>query len=139
VKVFLDANILFSAALPGFKLRELIQTLLGHSACITNRHALKEAEQNLQIKRPDCLEELRNLLTRIPIHEGLAELAGVEIRDKDKPILAGAIDAGCSHLVTGDRRDFGHLFDRTIRGVRIVTPRMLADELVVLGLAEPPG
>lgn len=81
--------------------------------------------------------ELRDLLTRIPIHEGLAELAAVEIRDKDKPILAGAIHAGCSHLVTGDKRDFGHLFDQNVQGVRIVTSRTLADELVALGLAEP--
>lgn len=136
MKVFLDANILFSAALPGSKLRGMIQTLLRHSACVTNRHAREEAERNLQIKRPDCVRELRDLLTRIPIHEGLAELAAVEIRDKDKPILAGAINAGCSHLVTGDKRDFGHLFDRNVQGVRIVTPRTLADELVTLGLAE---
>ncbi len=46
MKVFLDANILFSAALPGSKLREMIQTLVRHSACVTNPHAREEAERN---------------------------------------------------------------------------------------------
>lgn len=137
MKVLLDANILFSAALPGSKLSEMIQTLLRHSACVTNRHAREEAERNLQIKHPDRVTELRDMVTRMPIHEGLAELAAVEIRDKDKPVLAGAIHTGCSHFVTGDKRDFDHLFGRTVRGVRIVSPRTFADESVALGLADP--
>lgn len=35
--------------------------------------------------------------------------------------------------VTGDERDFGHLFGKKVQGVKVVPPRMLADELVKLG------
>jgi predicted nucleic acid-binding protein len=41
---------------------------------------------------------------------------------KDAPILAAAIDARCDWLVTGDRRDFGHLFGTEQRGVRVMPP-----------------
>jgi hypothetical protein len=36
-------------------------------------------------------------------------------------------------LLTGDQTDFGHLFGKTIAGVRVVSPKMLAEELVKLG------
>ena len=42
--------------------------------------------------------------------------------DKDLPILAAAIAARASALVTGDRRDFGHLYGTTIEGVEVLTP-----------------
>jgi hypothetical protein len=35
--------------------------------------------------------------------------------------------------VTGDERDFGPYFGRTVQGVKIVSPRRLADELVQRG------
>ena len=42
--------------------------------------------------------------------------------DKHVPILATAIAARASALVTGDRRDFGHLYGTTIEGVGVLTP-----------------
>jgi len=40
---------------------------------------------------------------------------------KDAPILAAAVHAAAEFLVTGDRRDFGPLFGRTLRGVKVIT------------------
>ena len=51
----------------------------------------------------------------------------VEIPSKDRPILATAILQGCDYLVTGDKRDFGHLFGQVVGGVEIVTPLMMED------------
>lgn len=45
---------------------------------------------------------------------------------KDRPILATAISEGCDILLTGDKRDFGHLFDQTIGSVTVMTPLMFA-------------
>lgn len=36
-------------------------------------------------------------------------------------------------LLTGDERDFGLYYGRTIQGVKIVSPRQLADKLVQRG------
>ena len=47
----------------------------------------------------------------------------VHLAAKDRPILLAAIHAKCSDLLTGDRRHFGSLFGRSVKGVRIVTVR----------------
>jgi hypothetical protein len=44
-----------------------------------------------------------------------------------------AAGSGCVYLVTGDRTHFGALYGRTIRGVTIVSPRELAEELHARG------
>jgi hypothetical protein len=46
----------------------------------------------------------------------------VELREKDWPILGGAVAAGATHLITGDRRDFGPYFGTEIFGVMILAP-----------------
>jgi len=53
----------------------------------------------------------------------------VELPLKDVPILGGAIAGHATHLLTGDERDFGKYWGKTIQGVKIVSPRMLAEEL----------
>lgn len=47
---------------------------------------------------------------------------GVELAAKDTPILLAALAAGASHLLTGDRRHFGHLFGKSVGGVKILMP-----------------
>jgi predicted nucleic acid-binding protein len=41
---------------------------------------------------------------------------------KDAPVLAAALQGKVDIFVTGDRRDFGHLFGRVLEGVKILTP-----------------
>ena len=53
----------------------------------------------------------------------------VELPLKDVPILGGAIAGHATRLLTGDERDFGKFWGKTIEGVKIVSPRMLAEEL----------
>ena len=57
---------------------------------------------------------------------------GISAADRRQHVylIGGAIAGNASHLLTGDERDFGVFFGKTIRGVKIVSPRMLADELV---------
>jgi hypothetical protein len=55
--------------------------------------------------------------------------ADVGLEEKDKPILAGAVGATCTHLWTSDRTHFGSLYGKTIDGVKIVSSLMLADEV----------
>jgi hypothetical protein len=57
----------------------------------------------------------------------------IKLEAKDVPILGGAIAGHATHLLTGDERDFGPYFGKTIQGVKIVSPSRLADELVHRG------
>jgi len=54
----------------------------------------------------------------------------VELPLKDRPILGGAIAGRATHLLTGDERDFGRFWGKTVQGVKIVSPRMLAEEVL---------
>jgi hypothetical protein len=38
-----------------------------------------------------------------------------------------------SYLLTGDKRDFGLFFGKTIAGVMVVSPKLLAEDLVTKG------
>jgi hypothetical protein len=42
-------------------------------------------------------------------------------------VLAAAVHASADLLVTGDSRDFGRFYDRTLRGVQIVAPARALD------------
>ena len=124
-QVFLDANVLFSAAYrPGAGLQRLWHRRT--TELLTSRYALEEAMLNL----PDSeqrrrLSELMESVTLVPewADEGLP--ADVELPSKDRPILTAALRAGASHLVTGDLTHFGPYLGRSVQGMRILTPAVL--------------
>ena len=58
----------------------------------------------------------------------------VKLALKDVPILGGAVAGQAKYLLTGDEKDFGKFFGETIEGVKVVSPKMLAEELIELGL-----
>jgi predicted nucleic acid-binding protein len=134
VRIFLDANILFSAAKSAGAIRRMLELLLdaGHE-CWVDGLVVAEARRNLELKAPGSLADFDRLLARIrvaalrmPDPELDATLPVVE---KDRPILAAAIHLHCQALVTGDRTHFGELYGRSIRGVAVHSPRSLAEEL----------
>ena len=125
-RLFVDANVLFSAAYkPNSHLLGLWHLL--EAEIVASELAFEEARRNLAACRPDRLALLDELCQRVavaPEAEGLPPaLDDVELPDKDRPILAAAIAAGCTHLLTGDRRHFGRLYGRRVAGVLILTPR----------------
>lgn len=124
MKVFLDANILFSlawkAGLGLWKIFEMME--VDYCTC---DYAIQEARRNLPdqeklVRLGQVLENLEVVPTKTKI---LSELEK-QIRQKDWPILASALQAKCDVLLTGDFRDFGHLFEQKIEGVLIVPPRI---------------
>jgi hypothetical protein len=48
MKVLLDANILFSGALPHSRMRAFLDTIFEHADCLTNAYAVEEARRNLK-------------------------------------------------------------------------------------------
>jgi predicted nucleic acid-binding protein len=121
-RVFLDANILVSAAWRSdsglLALWELPDVTL-----LTSAYAIVEADRNVETseqrtrlhrlaQRLEIVDEPRS--TRLP--------AEIRLPGKDVPILMAAIESAASYLLTGDREHFGAYFDKTIEGVRILRP-----------------
>jgi hypothetical protein len=133
MRVFLNANLIFSAAQTGSASRHLIETIACHATLITHAAVWQEAERNLQTKRPDWLPGLASLRDLVQFHAGAAPCPHVGLPAKDQPVLAAAIAARAIRLVTGDRAHFGPLFGQTLQGVKILSTRMMAEEMQASG------
>jgi uncharacterized protein len=127
VRLFLDANTLFSAAwredAAAGLLWDLSQT--GRCRLLSSRLAVEEARRNIARKRPDHSKILESLISGVtiglePNKEHLAIAAGQGLPGKDIPILAAALTQQADILVTGDRRDFGHLYHRSVSSLTIL-------------------
>jgi predicted nucleic acid-binding protein len=135
-RLFLDANVLFSAAYrtdAGVRrLWELPATVL-----VTSSYAAEEARRNLATAEQRAALDL--LLATVQLSNRLADLAVYPavatsgLPEKDLPILRTAVAAGCSHLITGDRQHFDHLFGAKVAGVLVLPP---ADYLARRGRGE---
>jgi len=120
-RVFLDANVLFSAAYKvNARLRELWN--LKNVSLWTSRYALEEARVNLSTD--DQQRRLTKLAEAVTLREaGEYEIpSGIHLPEKDLPILQAAIEARANFLLTGDIRHFGPYFGRKVEGVEIFRP-----------------
>jgi len=131
--VFLDANLIFSGAQTDSPSRQLLEVLARHAILTSHPAVWHEAERNLQAKRPNWLPGLASLRALLRLHAGAAPCPDVGLPAKDQPVLAAAIAARAHRLVTGDRTHFGPLFGQTIQGVKIVSTRMMAEEMQANG------
>ncbi|OGA11974.1 MAG: hypothetical protein A3D95_12200 [Betaproteobacteria bacterium RIFCSPHIGHO2_12_FULL_69_13] len=142
MKLFLDANVIFSAAHQQAGNAQALVALARAGRCTlqTSAHALEEAQRNLALKSNEYEKRLAEALSAIDVvaeaPPSLVEWARQEgLPLKDAPILAAAVQAGAEVLVTGDRRDFGPFLDRTLRGVQVLAPaRALARVLQEAGV-----
>ncbi|MEL6440264.1 MAG: PIN domain-containing protein [Cyanobacteria bacterium J06621_8] len=112
IKVFLDANILFSASNANSRIYKLLRIIQKHGECVTNSYAIEEAQRNIERKKYGSVNELELVLKSIFIDDRLSFDIPVELNLKDVPILGGAIAQKCTHLLTGDRKDFGFLYGK---------------------------
>ena len=109
---------------------------------MTSTYAVEEARRNLGTaeQRSDLeglLEAIRvsNLLTDPTMDPtmdpavapavapaGHPEIEGSGLPEKDLPILRAAVASNATHLITGDRKHFGHLFGKKVSGVLVARP-----------------
>lgn len=138
MRVFLDANILFSAAKSDGAVRALLRLLRerGHECCVDG-FVVAEARRNLQAKGPEALDALDALLADLHVADlawsaqrTAAQAAVAWLPEKDRPVLAAAIALRCDALVTGDRTHFGSGYGRAFGGVTVYSPRSLAERLL---------
>jgi hypothetical protein len=134
MRIFLDANILFSAAKSAGPICEMLARAraAGHVLCV-DAYVEAEARRNLEIKEPAALPALDALIAsveRAAYRPGaLPPKVAALLPEKDQPMLAAAISMKCGALVTGDRMHFGALYGRVVHGVAIHSPRTLADAI----------
>lgn len=99
-RIFLDANILFSAAYRTDSRLLRLWELEGVEL-VTSHFAGEEAQRNLRTRTQR--ERLSRLLTGMRIvqePEHFTLPRGVQLPEKDRPILLAAIDASATHLLT---------------------------------------
>ena len=121
--VFLDANVLFSAAYRAdsglgrlWKMRQI--------KLVTSAYAEAEARRNLlNIQQRTRLD---NLLLSVEVAAASQthqrSLKKIALPDKDTPIFSAAMDVGATHLLTGDVTHFGKYYSKTIEGILILSP-----------------
>ena len=135
MRIFLDANILFSAAKSNGAVRQLLDQLIkaGHDCCVDG-YVVEEARRNLALKAPQGLAVLEALLVEMHVAPAQPANAALEatlpLPDKDRPVLAAAIRQRCAALVTGDRMHFGRHYGKMVHGVTIHSPRSIAETLL---------
>ena len=134
MRLFLDANVLFSAAKSDGPMRRLLALLRhdGHELCADD-YGFEEAQRNLALKVPQALVELEAVMRLVSMPSGTARVradSSWPLPPKDQPVLEGAIRHECEILVTGDKSHFGALYGKAIEGVTILSPAQVAAKLL---------
>lgn len=132
LRIFLDANILFSACRSDGAIRKLLQRLEedGH-ALMADSYVTEEARRNLLAKAPAdaslVLQALEARLEVAPAQTGRLdpELDLSWLESKDQPVLLAAIALRSDVLVTGDKAHFGPAYGHAFRGVLVCPPALL--------------
>lgn len=127
-RLFLDANVLFSAAYrEDAGVRKLWD--LREAELVTSAYAVEEARRNLDTG--ERRSDLGGLLEAVRVSNLLAdptafpEIEASGLPEKDLPILRAAVASGATYLVTGDRKHFGDLLAEEVAGVLVLRPAEL--------------
>lgn len=134
MRIFLDANVLFSAAKTNGAIRAFLSVLKGSGhILVADAYVVGEARRNIETKFPAALLDFEKLLMDLetiakasrPLEESIAGF----LPEKDRPVLAAAFQQRCDILLTGDKTHFGPFYSKTIKGVEIQSPAGLAKKL----------
>jgi uncharacterized protein len=129
MRLFLDANVLFSASLSPEGAASNLFAFAGAGACelVSSAFVVAEVARNLRVKAPEAVDRGKGLIASVGIvaeaDARLVDRIAVPLPAKDRPILAAAVGCRAAVLVTGDRRRFGPLFGRAFGGTVVLSPR----------------
>jgi predicted nucleic acid-binding protein len=129
VRVFLDADVLFSASNAGSNIARLLDWLCQQGTAVSSELAVEEARRNIELKRPQWLTAFNRVRTQLELVPASLFTLPVRLDAKDVPLLCAAVASKCDYFVTGDKRDFGHLDGRTVLGVQVISVLRLAQLL----------
>ena len=138
MRVFLDANVLFTASHNPRGKAAFVITLgsEGLFQLSTSAYAREEARRNLERKAPDSLSRFRQQLSAIRlVADNPAIPCPADLAEKDWPIYRAAHACKATVLLTGDHRDFGFLMNAPeLANGLLIQP--VADFLAALGTPE---
>ena len=134
-RLFLDANVLFSAAYGSPRIERLWSLQRdGHCRLLVSGYVSDEARRNLQPKLRQRLQEKLNEALLVP--EAPGEMCPIDVAAKDRAVVATALAARATHLITGDVRHFRAYYGRTVGGMAILRPTdYLWDRILMTGPA----
>jgi uncharacterized protein len=136
MRVFLDANILFSAAKSDGAIRQLLRKLtLAKHTLVADSYVQTEAQRNIAAKADaQAVHDLDTLLSQIEVStvqfaqsSPALQTAALWLPEKDRPVLLAAMVLACDVLVTGDSTHFGPGYGKLFEGVTVCSPRQLAE------------
>jgi hypothetical protein len=114
-RLFLDANVLFTAAHnPQGKAAFLFDAPGTRQwTLVSSAYAIEEARRNIAAKFPHCEARFVELTGQLAIVPQPGESScPIALPAKDQPIFLAARAANATHLLTGDLRDFGPHMNR---------------------------
>lgn len=137
MRIFLDANVLFSAARADGAIRRLLSELQQRKhILVAGPLVIVEARRNLENKaNPAALTWLDLMLSSMETSASEPRLVASDVDwlvEKDRHVLRAAIQMRCDVLVTGDVAHFGNGYGRIFDGVKILSPRMTAEFVLAL-------
>lgn len=115
-KLFLDANVLFTAAhRPNGKAAFLFEFAGAADTwvLVSSAYAIEEARRNIAVKAPGALISFAKLVGGLSIaSQPSTPDRALQLPDKDVPIWSAARCCGATHLITGDVKDFGRWMNK---------------------------
>lgn len=130
MRVFLDTNVLASAATTRGLCADVLREVLGSHELLTSAQVLSELRRVLRSKFGvdlDLVEEFIQLIRQDTVLARSGQWPSVKIQDQDDlPILSAAISAKADVFVTGDKELLG--IDR-IDKLAILSPRQFWEKL----------
>ncbi|MFH1351082.1 MAG: putative toxin-antitoxin system toxin component, PIN family [Pseudomonadota bacterium] len=130
MKVFLDTNVLASAAATRGLCADVLREVFASHELFISEQVLNELERVLKLKfgvRHDLIDDFIWLLQQDSALSQPSQLPRVELQDKeDLTILGAAITAGAEVLITGDKEllDLG-----LVENLEILSPRQFWEKL----------
>jgi len=130
MKVFLDTNVLASAAATRGLCGDVLREVLASHDLFISEQVLSELKRVLRFKfgvPQDLIDDFILLLEQDTVLAKPVEVPNIKLQDKDDlPILGAAIAAGAEVLVTGDKEllNLGHDED-----LEILSPRQFWEKL----------
>lgn len=133
-RIFLDANILFSAVHNGGGKSAFIIELAAAEEwkIFTSAFTAEEARRNLGAKYPKMILQFNDLLKKITV---IAESSGLPfpagLIEKDRPVFQAALSCNATYLITGDILHFGKYMQKPAEtfGIVVMTPSQFLNSL----------
>ncbi len=122
-RIFLDANVLFSAV---YSLESGLAKLWHRRGVrlLASEYVIEEARRNLEAAEPRArLEVLLQRIERVADPAAALDPEGESrLPESDRPVLRAAIAGRATHLLSGDRRAFSRSYGQRVAGILILRP-----------------